>query len=75
MNFSDALVFLKQGQKMRRFGWSNDKLHLMLIPKNETNTPEDLLLIEYPNDTVDHWFELDDELTTDILAEDWMVIG
>ena len=87
MDFGDALGALKQGKRVAREGWNGKGMFLFLVPGStfEVNRPP--LLGIYPEgtrinyhahidmktaqDTVVPWLASQ----TDVLAEDWVVIG
>jgi hypothetical protein len=65
MNFSDALVMLKQGHKIKRFGWDDEEY---IVVRKVTDMSYDTGLT--------YTFTWIGVCTNDdILAEDWMVIG
>lgn len=80
MNFSDALNMLKQGQKICRFGW-NGKGMWLILTKIYTHTPieqggSNLNYVPFITmKTADDCFVPWSASQTDILAEDWMVVG
>lgn len=87
MDFGDALGALKQGKRVAREGWNGKGMFLFLVPGStfEVNRPP--LLGIYPEgtrinyhahidmktaqDTVVPWLASQ----TDVLAEDWVVVG
>ena len=89
MDFSDALEMLKLGQKVCRFGWNGKGMFIYLVPANKYpasgNTfgtmvgvfPDDMIpygpyvAMKTAQDNVVPWLCSQ----TDLLAEDWMVIG
>jgi hypothetical protein len=89
MNFSDALQMLKAGQKVCRFGWNGKGMFIYYVPANSYPAdgnkmgtlkglfPDDMvpygayLAMKTAQDNVVPWLASQ----TDILAEDWMVIG
>lgn len=89
MNFSDALQLLKLGQKVARFGWNGKGMFIYLVPANKYPAngnkfgtmngvfPDDMipygpyLAMKTAQDNVVPWLASQ----TDLLAEDWMVVG
>jgi hypothetical protein len=89
MNFGDALVLLKQGQKIARFGWNGKGMFIYYVPENVYPASgnkfgtmngvfkDDLvpysayLAMKTAQDNVVPWLASQ----TDILAEDWVVVG
>ena len=86
MTFSDALVLLKEGQRLARTGWNGKGMFIFLVPGStfEVNRPP--LLGIYPlatsityqshldmktvDDTIVPWVASQ----SDVLAEDWVVV-
>ena len=83
LGFEDALVLLKQGEKMTRAGWNGKDMFLFLVPGSafEVNRPP--LLGIYPEGTqVKYHAHIDMKTAqgtvvpwvashTDLLANDW----
>lgn len=86
MDFSDALVKLKTGDKVAREGWNGKGMFIFLVPGStfEVNRPP--LLGIYPEGTTVNYHAHVDMRTadgkivpwlcsqTDMLAEDWVVV-
>lgn len=80
MDFGAALEFIKQGQKVTRFGW-NGKGMWLILTKMHTHTPIEqggekhqyvpFITMKTTDDKFVPWLASQ----TDILAEDWMVVG
>jgi len=62
MNFSTALYYLKEGNKLFRKSWSKDEIYIF-ISKRE-------ILMKTLENNVIHW----DAKHNDILAEDWIKV-
>jgi hypothetical protein len=88
MNFSDALAMLKVGQKICRLGWNGKDMFLFHNPGSEVQVSEGRPLASaFPvgtpcrmapyvmMKTADGYLVPWLASQTDILAEDWMVIG
>lgn len=72
MNFGDALVMLKEGQKVCRFGWNGKGMWIELQkPTNLSKMTLPYIFMKTVDDQLVPWLASQ----TDILAEDWMVIG
>jgi hypothetical protein len=66
MNFGDALQFLKLGQKVARYGWINTERFICYKTEMDciiTGSKAGVCLIP--------WLASQ----TDILAEDWIIVG
>jgi hypothetical protein len=84
VNFGDALIYLKLGRRVTRFGWNGKGMFLFLVPGStfEVNRPP--LLGIYPAGTKVTYCPHIDMRTadgsvvpwlasqTDVLAEDWI---
>lgn len=78
MNFSEALAMLKAGQKICRFGWNGKGMWLTLVHADEVFVHKDIqakLLPWIGMKTADDCFVPWLASQTDLLCEDWMVIG
>lgn len=72
MNFGNALQMLKEGQKIARFGWNGKGMWLMLqIPDANSKMTLPYIYMKTACSNQVPWLASQ----TDILAEDWMVIG
>lgn len=89
-SFSTALVHLKHGARVARTGWNGKGMFLVLVPGSHGLTVEEgrpLALAGVPVGTkfnylphIDMWTAQGDFVPwlasqTDLLAEDWLVIG
>lgn len=76
MDFSEALVFLKDGEKLARKNWNGEGMYIeMFVPKNKPASQRLYEEIPYIRmRTVD--FKLVPWLAsqTDLLSEDWVVV-
>jgi hypothetical protein len=77
MDFSEALVFLKQGKELARSGWNGKGLKVVLQgPDEHSKMTLPYLYIEYPRDSVNTpgarvpWLASQ----TDLLANDWVIV-
>jgi Protein of unknown function (DUF2829) len=87
MNFSVALGALKAGGKLARVGWNGKDMFLYLVPGSQFTVNRPPLLGIYPEGThIQYRAHIDMRTAdgscvpwvasqTDILAEDWVVIG
>lgn len=78
MNFGDALMSLKHGEKVARLGWNGKGLWLGLQrPDAHSKMTLPYIYINYPSDAINTpgarvpWFASQ----TDMLAEDWVIVG
>jgi len=86
LNFSDALLLVRQGQKIARQGWNGKGMFLFLVPGSTFTVNRAPLLGIYPEGTqVDYCPHIDMRTAdgkivpwlasqTDLLAEDWVVV-
>ena len=86
LNFGDALILLKSGQKVARLGWNGKGMFLFLVPGSTFKVSRAPLLGIYPEGTEINYCPHIDMKTadgkvvpwlcsqTDALAEDWQVI-
>ena len=86
MNFSDALVHIKEGQKVARQGWNGKDMFLFLVPGSTFTVNRPPLLGIYPEGTkVDYHAHIDMKTAqgyivpwlasqADLLAEDWVLL-
>ena len=84
MNFSAALIALKEGQKVTRLGWNGKGMFVYYIPANSYPAQTDIakktfgdmvpytayLAIKSVNNTVTPWLASQ----TDLLADDWATV-
>ena len=87
MTFGDALFFLKQGRRVARAGWNGKGMFLFMVPGYEFAVNRPQLLSTYPAGTkVFHQAHIDMKTAqgdivpwlcsqTDMLAEDWVLVG
>jgi Protein of unknown function (DUF2829) len=87
MNFSQALEALKFGNKVSREGWNGKGMFLFLVPGSAFEVNRAPLLGIYPAGTVVNYHAHVDMKTaqgdvvpwlcsqTDMLADDWGVVG
>lgn len=72
MNFSEALNDVKKGYAIQRSGWSGDDLWVSLqSPDENSKMALPYLYIEYPDGRRCPW----SASQTDLLADDWSVMG
>ena len=78
LNFGDALMLLKQGEKVARLGWNGKGLWLeMQRPDAHSKMTLPYIYINYPSDAINTpgarvpWLASQ----TDMLAEDWVIVG
>jgi len=78
LNFGDALMLLKQGEKVARLGWNGKGLWLELQrPDAHSKMTLPYIYINYPSDAINTpgarvpWLASQ----TDMLAEDWVIAG
>ena len=78
LNFGDALMLLKNGQKVARLGWNGVGLWLELqVPDVNSKMTLPYIFISYPENAKTTpgarvpWLASQ----TDMLAEDWMVLA
>ena len=86
LNFGDALMLLKNGQKVARLGWNGKGMFLFLVPGSVFKVNRPPLLGIYPEGTEISYCPHIDMRTadgkivpwlasqTDMLAEDWVVV-
>lgn len=86
MNFSQALVSIKEGHKVRRKGWNGKGMFLFLVKEFTFKVNRKPLLDIYPAGTeIKHHSHIDMKIAdntivpwlasqTDLLAEDWEVL-
>lgn len=77
LNFGDALMLLKNGQKVARLGWNGVGLWLELqVPDVNSKMTLPYIFISYPENAKTTpgarvpWFASQ----TDVLAEDWVIV-
>lgn len=84
MNFSAALIALKEGKKVTRLGWNGKGMFVYYIPANSYPAQTDIaketfgdmvpytayLAIKSVNNTVTPWLASQ----TDLLADDWATV-
>ena len=91
MNFGDAIEALKQGKKVCRSGWNGKGMYLWLLPATDVKKEwvKDPLLLEAFGDrdvlpclgSIRMFTATKEVLTgwlasqTDMLAEDWQIVG
>ena len=87
MNFGSALQALENGQKVAREGWNGKGMFLFLVPGSTFSVSRSPLLGIYPEGTEINYCPHVDMKTadgkvvpwlcsqTDMLAEDWVVVG
>ena len=87
MNFSMALDRIKQGHRVARKGWNGRDMFVFLVPGSTFKVNRPPLLGIYPEGTEINYHAHIDMRTadgqivpwlasqTDILAEDWQVVG
>ena len=86
LNFGDALLLLKNGQKVARLGWNGKGMFLFLVPGSVFKVTRPPLLGIYPEGTEINYCPHIDMRTadgkivpwlasqTDVLAEDWVIV-
>ena len=86
MNFGQALIELKAGNKVMRSGWNGKDMFLFLVPGSTFTVNRPPLLGIYPEGTkIDYHAHIDMKTAqgyvvpwlasqSDILAEDWTVL-
>ena len=86
LNFGDALMLLKNGQKVARLGWNGKGMFLFLVPGSVFKVNRPPLLGIYPEGTEISYYPHIDMRTadgkivpwlasqTDVLAEDWVIV-
>ena len=86
LNFGDALMLLKNGQKVARLGWNGKGMFLFLVPGSVFKVNRPPLLGIYPEGTEISYCSHIDMRTadgnivpwlasqTDVLAEDWVIV-
>ncbi len=86
LNFGDALMLLKRGQKVARLGWNGKRMFLFLVPGSVFKVNRPPLLGIYPEGTEINYCPHIDMRTadgkivpwlasqTDVLAEDWVIV-
>jgi len=71
-SFSEALVAVKQGDSIQRIGWNGKGLLVKAqFPDEHSKMTFPYLYIEYPDGSKRPWHPSQ----TDIMADDWTVIG
>ena len=77
LNFGDALILLKSGQKVARLGWNGVGLWLELqVPDVNSKMTLPYIFISYPENAKTTpgarvpWLASQ----TDVLAEDWVIV-
>lgn len=87
MNFSEALIEIKQGKKVTRIGWNGADMFVFLVPGSSFTVDRPPLLGIYPAGTkIDYLPHIDMKTVpgpivpwlasqTDLLANDWMVVA
>lgn len=85
MNFSDALVFIKEGHKLSRAGWNGANMFVYLVPGSTFNVSRPPLLGIYKENTlIDYRDHIDMKYAdgtcgvwapsmSDLLANDWVL--
>lgn len=86
MNFSVALVALRQGNKIARDGWNGKGMFLFLVPGSQFKVNRPPLLGIYPEGTTINYRPHIDMRTangeivpwiasqSDLLEDDWMIV-
>ena len=86
LNFGDALMLLKSGQKVARLGWNGKGMFLFLVPGSVFKVNRPPLLGIYPEGTEINYCPHIDMRTADgkivpwlasqadVLAEDWVIV-
>ena len=86
LNFGDALMLLKSGQKVARLGWNGKGMFLSLVAGSAFKANRPPLLGIYPEGTEINYCPHIDMRTadgkivpwlasqTDVLAEDWVIV-
>ena len=86
LNFGEALMLLKNGQKVARLGWNGKGMFLFLVPGSVFKVNRPPLLGIYPEGTEINYCPHIDMRTadgkivpwlasqTDVLAEDWVIV-
>ena len=86
MNFSEALDYIKAGQRLARFGWNGRDMFVYLVPASDFNVDRAPLLGFYSLGREVHYHAHIDMKTadgghvpwlasqTDVLADDWEVV-
>ena len=86
MDFSEALINIKDGNKVQRKGWNGKGMFIFLVPSSTFNVNRPPLLGIYPEGTEINYHAHVDMKTadgqivpwlcsqTDMLATDWQVI-
>jgi len=86
MDFSQALLFIKAGNKVQRAGWNGKGMFIFLVPGSTFQVNRAPLLGIYPEGTTINYHShvdmktADDKVVpwlcsqTDMLAEDWQVV-
>ena len=86
LNFGDALMLLKNGQKVARLGWNGKGMFLFLVPGSVFKVNRPPLLGIYPEGTEINYCPHIDMRTADgkivpwlasqadVLAEDWVIV-
>jgi hypothetical protein len=72
MNFSDALVMLKEGQQISRYGWNGKDMYIYMHMPIQHAGFEQLrfIMMKTADNCLVPWLASQ----TDMLAEDWMVV-
>ena len=86
MDFSEALAWIKAGQKVQRAGWNGKGMFIFLVPGSTFKVNRPPLLGIYPEGTEINYHGHVDMKTadgqvvpwlasqTDLLAEDWQIL-
>lgn len=86
MDFSAALIYVKNGERAAREGWNGESMFIFLVPGSSFQVNRPPLLGIYPEGTVINYHAHIDMRTangmivpwlasqTDILADDWYVV-
>lgn len=86
MDFSEALLAIKRGMKVARYGWNGKSMFIFLVSGSEFKVNRPPLLGIYPEGTPIKYLPHIDMRTadgsivpwlasqTDILADDWVVV-
>lgn len=70
MDFSDALIFLKEGQAIKRSSWENRRLRYGMPPAEARLTTLRKTILYENGSGADVWIASN----VDILAQDWEVV-
>jgi hypothetical protein len=83
MNFGNALLLLKQGHKLQRYGWNGANQFVYYVPAGDFPSLTEIakglgdtvrynpyLALKTVNGNISTWFPS----STDVLATDWQVV-